>query len=187
MSPYPDLVVPERTALLIVDVQQGFMNEHTKHILPLLSKFLSESANDYAVVVATRFYNLEGSLFEEQMGWTDMRDTGEIQLVDFVAEHAVEVIDKPGYSAFYIDKNIENVTGEAARSLRALLEHHQIEHVHLVGVDTDACVFVNAAEAFDSGFKTAVLRFLCASTAGPETHEQALRILVRTIGRDHVI
>jgi len=44
-----------KTALLIVDLQKGFINEHTAHIPALVQELIPS----YQTIFATRFYNPE--------------------------------------------------------------------------------------------------------------------------------
>lgn len=52
-------------ALLIIDVQKGFINEYTRELPGKIEKL----QNNYANVYAMQFINLEDSMFRKQLNW----------------------------------------------------------------------------------------------------------------------
>uniref|UniRef100_UPI003340C66F isochorismatase family cysteine hydrolase n=1 Tax=Castellaniella defragrans TaxID=75697 RepID=UPI003340C66F len=155
---------------MIVDVQNGFISRSTEHIPALV-----ESAQkDYDVVYATRFYNPTGSFFRTLIKWNRLgRDSSEFALA-FRLEVGGTIIDKPIYTC--VDKLF--VAG---------LRGQNISVVDVCGIDTDICVTKCAVDLFESGIEPRVLARLCASNAGQEAHEHALRTLERYIGKGQVI
>jgi len=160
------------SALLVVDVQNGFINSNTTHI-PIAIRNLIES-HHFDKMVFTRFVNNARSPFAMQLGWHRMYQKPEIELVDTLKGYAKHVFDKDTYSAI-------------TESVASFLRDQKADSIFIVGLETDACVLKSAFDSFDRGFETKVLSDLCASTLGAEYHECALKILRRNIGSSSVI
>ncbi|NIY75862.1 cysteine hydrolase [Thalassospira sp. HF15] len=157
-------------ALLVVDVQNGFVNDDTKHIVPDVQDLIGQYDNLYA----TRFINAgEESPYVRFMGWTRfLPGSDDIQLAVKVPENCV-VIDKYVYTC--VDESF----------LRSLKERG-IDEVHICGIDTDICVTKCAVDLFEHGIRPVVLSRYCASHGGQELHDAALKILKRYIGKDQI-
>jgi biuret amidohydrolase len=86
-------------------------------------------------------------------------------ILDEVAPHPAEdVIDKPGFGAFY------------ATDLELLLRARDITHLTLAGVTTDVCVHSTLREAVDRGFYCTTVSDACAA-ADPEVHAAMLKCI----------
>lgn len=157
-------------ALLIIDVQVGFVNDATRHIVPRVE----EIQKRYPHVYATRFINAEGSPYRKILNWHRFyADSDDVPL-------AFEPVDL----AVIMDKNIYTCVDDAfLEDLRS----KGIEEVAICGIDTDACVSACAVDLFENGFKPILLSEACASHAGAEYHEAALRILARLIGKNQIV
>ena len=161
--------MPGISALLIVDVQAGFVNDHTRHILPSVEALQAR----YDHVYATRFINAQDSPYREWMNWGRFgAESPDIELA-FAARADTVVFDKHTYSS--VDEQ-----------LLAELRRRGIEEVHVCGIDTDVCVTQSAVDLFEAGVRPVVLAASCASHGGPEYHEYALRILRRLIGKAQI-
>lgn len=157
-------------ALLIVDVQNGFVNEKTKHIPALVEKL----QYNYDLVIATRFINLPDSPFRRLIKWDHLSpDTDEIELA-FKPKEDTVIIDKYIYSC--IDEQF----------LR-LLKDNGIEAVDICGIDTDICVTKCAVDLFERNITPYVLKDYCATHADADVQESALIILARYIGKTQII
>ena len=156
-------------ALLIVDVQVGFINDATRHILPKVEALQKR----YKHVYATRFVNAECSPYRRLLGWHRFyADSDDVPLAFEPVEGAV-VMDKHVYTC---------VTPAVIEQLRG----KGIDEVAVCGIDTDACVTQCAVALFENGFRPVLISEACASHAGAEFHEAALRILARLIGKSQI-
>lgn len=162
------------TALVIVDVQQGFIREGGAHLVSAIAAYLDARRDRYDLVLATRFRNHPGSRYESERDWSGMTAPDEIALVPAIAARADEVLDKHGLAP---DRD----------ALCALLADRQVERVHVCGLDTDQCVLATALLLWDEGFRPAVLADLCATSGGEELHDAARAILRRSIGDRNVL
>lgn len=162
--------INDKTALLIIDVQQVFLNEYTNHLPAEVTLLQSR----YKTVIATRFYNENASAFRTLMDWHRFsRGTAETELAFEVAPHA-KVIDKATYSA---------VTPACLREL----ESNQIETVHLCGCDTNMCVTQSAVDLFETNkYRPVILVPYCASHSGAEYHDYALKLLEKSVGQEQI-
>lgn len=158
----------EQKLLLVIDVQRGFINTHTKSIVPVIERI----ASNYSQIIATRFFNPPQSNFRKLLNWQAMdRSTNEFLLALSLPNPLI--LDKCQYSA--LTPNLLNYLRELS-----------IIEVHLCGIDTDACVLKTALDMFDKGFRPIVLGYACASSGGLELHESALKILSRSIGCEQI-
>ena len=159
-----------RSALLIIDVQVGFVNDATRHILPKVEALQKQ----YKHVYATRFINAEGSPYRTLLGWHRFYESSADVPLAFEPVDGVEVIDKHVYTC---------VTPAFLDDLRS----KGIDEVAICGIDTDACVATCAVDLFENGFRPILLSEACASHAGAEYHEAAIRILTRLIGKNQIV
>lgn len=157
-------------ALLIVDVQVGFINDATQHILPKLDALQKQ----YEHIYATRFINAVGSPYRRLLDWHRFYASSDDVPLAFDPVDGVTVIDKQVYTC---------VTPAFLQDLRG----KGIEEVAICGIDTDACVSACAIDLFENGFRPILLSDACASHAGAEYHKAALRILARLIGNDQIV
>ncbi|MDF2876948.1 MAG: cysteine hydrolase [Clostridia bacterium] len=159
--------------LLIADVQQGFINEFTKHIPVEIDKHVKNF--QYDLVVATRFINKSGSLFQSELGMQAMTMLSqETKLVATIGKIADIVLLKSTYSSITAD-------------LIKLLEKKQVEAVYLAGMNTETCILATALELFDKDIKPKILSGLCMSQKGPEVNRQAIELLRNAIGSPNIL
>ncbi len=156
-------------ALIVVDVQNGFINDYTRHI-PERVVTLIESGT-YDPIFYTRFINMPDGPYPRFVGWDACMGSPETDLVEAVARHAPldAIFDKHGYAG---------IPDALERELRDRI----VERVSIVGIDTDMCVLKVAMDAFDLNIEPLVLTDCCASTAGLQSHLAGLAVLARNIG-----
>lgn len=158
--------------LVVVDVQKGFINENTKHIVPKIAKLVENKFFDH--VIFTKFVNVEGSPYKSIMNWHRFSYPPENEIVDELQTKNCKVFVKTGYTIF---------TPEVIDYFLI----HNINEVYLVGIDTDSCVLKSAADSFERGYVTYVLADYCASHYGLEYHKAALMILKKFIGENRIV
>lgn len=152
-----------RQALIIVDLQEGFLNERNRWIIPNVQKLLREGG--YAVVAESIFHAEAGSLWDTQVHWKFPLKPTVPEIAEFLPKEAVRIV-KTTKSAFKGDQ-----------SLAIILAEQKIDEVHVVGIDTGDCVFATAQESFDLGFRTFVLEDCTESSVSEELREAPLTIL----------
>lgn len=154
-------------SLLIVDVQQGFINEHTRHIPSMIERL----QHDYDSVYVTRFHNPPGSPFRRFLNWDKIAYGSSDTELAFQPRPDATIIQKDTYHC---------LTPE----LETDLAHSGT--VAICGVDTGACITAIAMELFDAGIRPIVLADVTASTRGEHLHNAALRLLCYQIGTDQI-
>ena len=159
--------------LLIVDLQEGFINDFTRHTLSWVRSLIELNHDDYAPLLFTRFVNVEGSPFRRFVGWHDCASSPETDLFPEMAPYAREKLtfSKPGYAGI-------------SDTLATYLQDQQVKRVSIVGIDTDMCVLKVALDIFDLNIEPLILTDCCARTSGLQSHLAGLAILARNIGAD---
>ena len=153
--------------LLIIDVQHGFINEHTSHIPPIVERL----QHVYDHVYITLFHNPPGSNFQRWIGWEHMQPGSSDTEPAFQPAPSATIIRKHSYHTL------------TPRLYTAL---HEAGEVAICGVNTDVCVMVAATEMFDAGIRPTILADATASSAGEQNHATALRLLSRQIGSSQI-
>ncbi len=149
-------------ALIIVDVQTGFLPDAYQH----LPSMIADAAIEYDLIVATQFINAQDSLFRTQLGWHEMGpDDPNTELAPDVAEVADEVIRKSGY-------------GLPPSAVSSLIEQG-VTRVDVCGLETDHCVPAVGFTCFDAGLETHIREDLCAVISGNRVPGTALDMLRR--------
>jgi nicotinamidase-related amidase len=160
-------------ALIVVDVQNGFINHYTEHI-PERVVTLIESGK-YDPVLFTRFINTPGGPYHRFVDWHDCSEPPETDLVDRLLPFASydTTFTKPGYAGIPAE-------------LAEYLQEHEIEQVSIVGIDTDMCVLKIALDLFDLRIEPVIMADCCASTLGLQAHFAGLAVLARNIGANRL-
>ncbi|MFI0718322.1 isochorismatase family cysteine hydrolase [Streptomyces sp. NPDC021224] len=164
-------------ALIVVDVQNGFSNHHSRHVVPVISGLVSQWSAAGRPVVFTRYRNYPGSSFERFFRWSRLQSPPETDIVPELTEQAASafaVLDKAGYSLF---------TDEAV----ALLAETDWTDLVFCGIATESCVLKSAADAFERGYAPWVLVDSSASDAGLPVHDAGLTVARRLIGPRQLI
>lgn len=163
-------------ALVVVDVQNGFVNQHSKHAVGAIVDLVTAWTARGLPVVFTRYLNQPGSAYEKYFSWSRLMDSPEIDLVPELQSLAMghPVIDKLGYTLFSNDG-------------AALVRDQGWEDLIFCGIATESCVLKSAADAFENGYGPWIVTNACASDAGPETHDAGLTVARRLIGRNQLI
>jgi len=159
-------------ALIIIDVQKGFVNEYSKHIIHKLINLIQDNKFEY--LIFSQFINTEDSPYRMLMGWERLKESPEIDIVDELKEYAINVFQKNKYSMF--TQEFEN-----------FLKQKNIKELYFTGIDTDICVLKNAVDAFEKGYTPYVLADYCASHYGDEYHQIGLKLIKKFIGEKQVI
>src|SRR6201990_2070307 len=193
-EPQPLAVVPERTALIIIDMQRDFLepggfgetlgndvSQLARAVEPIAS-VLRAARGTGMLVIHTREGHLpdlsDAPPAKIERGAPSLRigDRGPMGriLIRGEAGHDIIpalypldseiVIDKPGKGAFY------------ATELGETLQKYGIENLLVCGVTTEVCVNTSVREDNDRGYRCVVISDGCASYF-PEFHDMGLRMI----------
>lgn len=147
----------ENTALLIIDLQQGF-NPTEK----MIDNFLHKS-KDYQTIVATQFIN--GNKLFQRVLKHPIFSSQELVFADLPKK--VKVFKKTGYGL--------------PHSLIRYLKNKKITHVDIGGLETDACVLAAMFNLWDAGIQPRLLKNL-TTTRNVKLKKSALLISKRNFG-----
>ena len=154
----------EKSLLLVVDLQECFINDHTKEIPTKIKQYLVKNKNNFDFVAFTKFVNKPGSNFVKLLGWREcLAPKGcEIakELLGFVNKK--NTFEKQAYSAF------------KSKKLLSFIKKNKIRKIFICGLNTDACILATAFEGFDLGFETRVLKPLCGTMWGPRDYNDLM-------------
>lgn len=159
-------------ALIVVDVQNGFVTEHSAHVVPVIAELVRKWQAGGRDVVFTRYINHEDSIFERLMGWTKLKESPAIDIVPELqpfVNQAVAVVDKRTYTLFTEE-------GEQLAKARGWT------HVYVCGIDTEVCVLKTAVDAFERDIVPNLVVDASASHSGPEAHNAGLVVATKMIG-----
>ena len=154
------MTLTDNKILIVVDVQDGFIKtqEHVENVKQIvnLAKYV-----DFDKVVATKFINYTGSLYEKCFNWSELKTSDTTDLCTPLKPFVDETFTKFTYNCVN-DKFIE---------LLIQLNNGKLpEQVYLCGLDTDACVLATAIGLFDNKIVPIVLANYCFSTGGEQYH-----------------
>jgi nicotinamidase-related amidase len=167
------------TPLLLVDIQRGFVNTNSQHVLPVVQQLAEHWRALGWPIYMSQFTNHPDSQWERLIGWRRLESEEEIAIhpaVESFSEGAV-VYRKRTYTCF---------TGTFLADAKA----SDWTDIVLCGIATDGCVLATAIDIFefpDRKMRPIVVRDACASHAGDEVHGKGLHLLERFIGRQQVV
>lgn len=157
--------------LLIVDVQNYFINKNTQHLPALIKKLIEE--NHFPVIVFSKFINSPNSQFVSQLNFTGCMRPPYSNIVDGLKPWVKRdnVFTKETFSVF------------TNPDFKKYLIKKKVEELIIVGMDTDYCVLADCFNAFDRGYKVTVVADCCASfTSGEKGHLATLEIIKKNLG-----
>lgn len=167
----------DHAALIVIDMQNGFVNHHSRHVVPVVGGLVERWTAAGRPVVFTRYVNYADSPFERFFDWTRLQRSPETDIVPELVEHAASayaVLDKPAYSLY---------TEQAA----TLIAQAGWTDLVFCGIATESCVLKSAADAFERGHAPWIITDASASDAGPSVHDAGLLVARRLIGRRQLI
>jgi len=159
-------------ALLIVDVQNYFINKNTQHIPGKIKKLIED--NHWPMIVFSQFVNSPESQFVKQLNFTGCMRPPYSEIVDDLKPWVKKdnVFTKNTFSIF-TNPDFKNY-----------LQKNKVDELVICGLDTDYCILADCFNAFDLGYKVSVVADCCGSfTSGDVGHVAALEIIKNNLGR----
>ena len=178
-------VEPDRTALLVVDLQKGEYNEQKsaaepedaslwdrieRAVIPngrrLIAAFRGRGMEViYTVVESLTLDGRDRGLDYKISGIFVARGSPEAEVIDALAPHPNEIVIKKTSSSLFNSTNFEYVL----RNLR-------IEYIVVMGIMTDQCVETAVRDGCDRGFLMTVVEDACATHSAQRHRESLLGI-----------
>jgi nicotinamidase-related amidase len=166
-----------RAALIVIDMQNGFVNHHSRSAVPAVSDLVAQWSAAGRPVVFTRYLNYPDSPYERFFQWRRLQEPPETDIVPELAAavtRAHAVVDKTGYTLF---------TPEATD----LISQAGWTDLVFCGIATESCVLKSAADAFEHHYAPWIVTDACTSDAGPDVHDAGLLVARRLIGPGQLI
>jgi len=175
-------VVGRKYALVVIDMQNGFVNPSSAHVVPIVSRLVQRWQPTGNPIIFTRYFNYSGSPYERLIGWAGLKESPSTDLVDEIAVYAgdsqAHLVNKTGYTA---------LTQEGSE----LIHNLGVTDIFACGIATDGCVLKTVLDTFEAGITPWVVADACASNASrhpaQQIHESALLLMSRLVGKDQVI
>lgn len=155
-------------AIVIIDVQNIFINNKTKDIPKKIADHLENNKYDY--IIFTRFVNDKNSQIYKKLKWNKCFESPDIDIYLSLKSYANRnnTFDKNGYSIF------------KQKELLKLFKENNINNIYLCGLSSDACVLASAFEGFDLGFNIIILKELTATFHGSDNHHKHVIEIMET-------
>lgn len=162
-----------KKCLVIIDMQNGFMNQYTEHLPHKTAKFIEE--NYFDSIIATRYCNTPETACYKLGNWKEcMSGTPDAEIVSVIKPFAQRIFDKTAYSGF-------------TNEFRNYIKNENFDTLFFCGLNTDCCVLATVLACYDAVQDCIVISDLCASTLGEEKHNHALDLLRDNITPDRVV
>lgn len=161
-----------KTAVVIIDVQNYFINEETIELPSKIAHFIQNNKFDY--ILFTRFVNSEKSNYIKLLNWRKCFSPPDIDI-------------HPAFERFITSDNVFSKSSYSvfkATGFTNFLTKNNIKELFLCGIDTDSCVLASAYDAFDLGYNVRVLEDLCLSHSGDDFHSSAIKIINKSIQKE---
>ncbi|TSC71739.1 MAG: isochorismatase family protein [Parcubacteria group bacterium Gr01-1014_38] len=159
------------TALVVIDVQNCFVNKYTKKIPEKIARYIKRQKFDH-VLFTTFVLNKRSNLYKllHWKAFYSSPDTSIHKTVSPFANHQ-NTFPRSTYSVF------------KSRKFLSFLKRNKIKEVALCGIDSDGCVLASAFDAFDLGYNVHALRLLIASSGGRKFDQAAKVVMSRNLAR----
>jgi nicotinamidase-related amidase len=159
--------------LLVVDMQNGFMPDKCRHIIPVVTELIKHFLAEGKPVAFTRFINTANSSYVKLIHWSRVMQEPETRIIDELQQYTSTVFNKHYYSAFTED-------------FLRFISKNQIDKLYLCGVATDSCILKTAIDSFERDIEPIVVEDACFSHGGQQAHDSGLFLLRRNIGKNQI-
>ena len=156
--------------LLVIDLQNGFINENTISSIEEIKKLVN--SDKYDRVLFTRFINDENNPTFKKLNYRGCIDDQSKEICIDINKN--KVLDKKTYSAYN-------------QELIDYINDNNIESIYLCGIDIECCVLVTALNLFENDYNVFILKDYVYCIHGEQEKNNALQILKRNIGEENII
>ena len=159
------MITTKKTALIVIDLQNCFINNKTKDIPKQIKKHIESQTYDF--IVFSKFINEDKSNFVKKLNRKKCKKSPETDVVSELYEIASKnyIFEKNTYSLF------------KSKKFNEFLKQNKISKLFFCGVDIDACILASWFEAFDLGFDFEILTKLTGSSAKIDITNSAKQII----------
>lgn len=164
-----------KSALIIIDMQKGFINDNTKDLPAKIVDFVNKNRDKFEVIISTAYINHKNTACYIFENWTEcMSGSEEVEILDEIKNITDIFIEKDVYSCYSLN-------------LELLLRDKGIEKLYFCGVNTGCCVLHSVFDFYNLLYDSSVISDLCASTSGKLSHQAAIQVLSECITKQRII
>ena len=162
-------------ALLIIDVQNYFINEISKGLPGKIAGFIEKNKFDF--ILFSQFFNTLNSFYYRLHHWDKMFASPDTDIIPELGKYVGKenVFKKYKFSVF------------TAQGFPEYLKLHYINQLFICGMDTDACIYMSEMEAVEKGYDAKVIKDLSLSQRGNKYHLKGIELLIKNLGKQSVI
>lgn len=161
-----------RKALLVIDVQNYFMNPLTRDLPHKVKKHIEKNKHGYQLIVFTHFVNTPKANVYRFLDWKECMNSPDTDIV-----RELQSVLPYGVT---IPKDVLSVI--KVPQAKKLLDDNKISELYLCGIDTDCCVLATAYDAFDLGYRVNLLEDLCMTSTGKNLHDASVSMFKKNVG-----
>lgn len=156
--------------LLVIDLQNDFINEYTSKSIKDISKLIS--INKYDKVLFTKFINSLDNPTYNKLGYKGCLNEESKQIC--IDTKTYDVIEKSTYTAYN-------------EELIKYIKDNKIKNIYICGIDIECCILVTALNLFENNYNIYILKDYVYCTHGEKRKSNALEILKRNIGDKYIL
>lgn len=139
-------------ALLVLDVQKGFVSQEHQDQLDILSKLMNKFEKENWPIIAFQHIDTNPQSMIQA-------GTKKGEVIDSVSNQATIVMEKR-FPIVYKGTKLEEV-----------LQKYCVSEVYLCGFNMEFCVLFTAIASADRGYRTVVVEDACGTVNTPDTYE----------------
>lgn len=169
--------VPENSVLLIVDVQNGYMNENTDYIPGAINEFIMEYGDWFSEIIKVRLAKKDG----EEPHFPDER----------VNKAGPSRVLKNGFQSRItaplnkIDCTV--IRHSSSTDVEELVEYIANRTVYMCGLETDIIIYPMSSCLQNAGIDVNIIYDLTATAIGTAIQLAMKPALIHLLGESHVI
>jgi len=164
----------ERRALVIIDMQNGFINRETKPLPKKIRDFVKEH-KIFDCIIKTKYINHKHTACYQLEQWMDCMENSEASnICNELANVGSYIIKKDKYTCFTED-------------FKRIIRSNEINKIYFCGVNTGCCVLHSVLDAYEDVLECYVIEDLCGSTSGKHYHDISIELLKTLITEKRVI
>ena len=156
--------------LLVIDLQNDFINESSKNAIKEIGKLVN--SNKYDKVLFTRFINSSNNPTYTKLNYKGCFTDEGISICIDTKDNVV--LDKGTYSAYN-------------QELINYINDNNIDNIYICGIDVECCVLATTYNLFENNYNVYVLKDYVYSMYGNNRKENAIEILKANIGDKYII
>ena len=152
-----------RNILLVIDIQKEFKDKTGEKYKKVID-YINNNKDNYDLIIGTFFKNEYPSNFDKKLHWDGCKNAS---------------VDSVEYNYDFLFKKSTYILDFEKLLFNDLFSKE--DKITLIGCDTDACIFVNAANLFDKGYDFRILTDYIYSTSNFDENV-TVNILRRNFG-----